>query len=93
MPLHAEGMSKGKTFLYGVLSGVIEPIGAILTIFAASIFLPVLPYLLAFAAGAMFYVVVEELIPETARGEHTNISTICFAVGFVVMMALDVGLG
>ena len=93
MPLRAEGMAKGKTFLYGVLSGVIEPIGAILTIFAAKIFLPVLPYLLAFAAGAMFYVVVEELIPETAKGEHTNISTICFAVGFVVMMALDIGLG
>ncbi|MBQ9370394.1 MAG: ZIP family metal transporter [Clostridia bacterium] len=93
MPLRAEGMDKGKTFLYGVLSGVIEPIGALLTIFAAKIFLPILPYLLAFAAGAMFYVVVEELIPETAKGEHTNISTICFAVGFVVMMALDVALG
>ena len=93
MPLHAEGMSKGKTFLYGVLSGVIEPIGAVLTIFFAGIFLPILPYLLAFAAGAMFYVVVEELIPETAKGEHTNVSTVCFAVGFVVMMALDVGLG
>ena len=93
MPLRAEGMDRGKTFLYGVLSGVIEPIGALLTIFAASVFLPVLPYLLAFAAGAMFYVVVEELIPETAKGEHTNISTICFAIGFVVMMALDVGLG
>lgn len=93
MPLRAEGMNKGKTFAYGVLSGVIEPIGALLTIFAAKIFLPVLPYLLAFAAGAMFYVVVEELIPETAKGEHTNVSTICFAVGFVVMMALDVGLG
>ncbi|MBO4473236.1 MAG: ZIP family metal transporter, partial [Clostridia bacterium] len=93
MPLRAEGMAKGKTFLYGVLSGVIEPIGAVLTIFFASVFLPVLPYLLAFAAGAMFYVVVEELIPETAKGEHTNISTVCFAIGFVVMMALDVGLG
>ena len=93
MPLRAEGMNKGKTFLYGVLSGVVEPIGALLTLFAAKIFLPVLPYLLAFAAGAMFYVVVEELIPETAKGEHTNISTICFAVGFVVMMALDVALG
>ena len=93
MPLRAEGMEKGKTFLYGVLSGVVEPIGALLTIFAAKIFLPILPYLLAFAAGAMFYVVVEELIPETAKGEHTNISTICFAVGFVVMMALDVALG
>ena len=93
MPLRAEGMKKEKTFLYGVLSGVIEPIGALLTIFAAKVFLPVLPYLLSFAAGAMFYVVVEELIPETSKGEHTNISTISFAVGFVVMMALDVGLG
>jgi len=93
MPLRAEGMKKEKTFLYGVLSGVVEPIGALLTIFAAKIFLPILPYLLAFAAGAMFYVVVEELIPETAKGEHTNISTVAFAVGFVVMMALDVGLG
>ncbi len=93
MPLRAEGMKKEKTFLYGVLSGVIEPIGALLTIFAAKVFLPVLPYLLSFAAGAMFYVVVEELIPETSKGEHTNISTIAFAVGFVVMMALDVGLG
>ncbi len=92
MPLRAEGMPKGKTFLYGVLSGVVEPIGAVLTIFAASVFLPILPYLLAFAAGAMFYVVVEELIPETARGEHTNVSTVCFAIGFVVMMALDIGL-
>ncbi len=93
MPLRAEGMNKGKTFAYGVLSGVIEPIGALLMIFAAKLFLPVLPYLLAFAAGAMFYVVVEELIPETAKGEHTNVSTICFAVGFVVMMALDVAFG
>ncbi|MCR4725696.1 MAG: ZIP family metal transporter [Clostridia bacterium] len=93
MPLRAEGMKKEKTFLYGVLSGVVEPIGALLTIFAAKVFLPILPYLLAFAAGAMFYVVVEELIPETAKGEHTNISTVAFAVGFVVMMALDVGLG
>lgn len=93
MPLRAEGMKKEKTFLYGVLSGVVEPIGALLTIFAAKIFLPVLPYLLAFAAGAMFYVVVEELIPETAKGEHTNVSTIAFALGFVIMMALDVGLG
>ena len=93
MPLRAEGMKKEKTFLYGVLSGVVEPIGALLTIFAAKVFLPILPYLLAFAAGAMFYVVVEELIPETAKGEHTNISTVAFAVGFVIMMALDVGLG
>ena len=95
MPLRAEGMAKGKTFLYGVLSGVVEPIGAVLTIFIAQAqgVLTVLPYLLAFAAGAMFYVVVEELIPETSKGEHTNISTISFAVGFVLMMALDVGFG
>ena len=93
MPLRAEGMPKAKTFLYGVLSGVVEPIGAVLTILAAGLFIPVLPYLLAFAAGAMFYVVVEELIPEMSAGAHTNIGTICFAIGFAVMMALDVGLG
>ena len=93
MPLRAEGMSKGKTFLYGVLSGVVEPIGAILTIYAAGFFLPVLPYLLSFAAGAMFYVVVEELIPDMIEGKHMNTGTICFAAGFVLMMALDVGLG
>ena len=93
MPLRAEGMPKGKTFLYGVLSGVVEPLGALLTIFAASFFLPILPYLLSFAAGAMFYVVVEELIPEMSEGKHTNIATVCFALGFVIMLALDVGLG
>ena len=93
MPLRAEGMPKGKTFLLGVLSGVVEPIGALLTIFAAGIFLPVLPYLLAFAAGAMFYVVVEELVPDFASGTHTNLGTVSFAVGFALMMALDVGLG
>lgn len=92
MPLRAEGMEKGKTFVYGVLSGVVEPIGALLTIFAARLFLPILPFLLAFAAGAMFYVVVEELIPEATEGEHTNIATLCFAFGFVAMMALDIGL-
>ena len=93
MPLLAEGMPKGKTFLYGVLSGVVEPIGAVLTILAAGFFLPVLPYLLSFAAGAMFYVVVEELIPELSEGNHSNVGAVCFAVGFVLMMALDVGLG
>lgn len=93
MPLRAEGMNKAKTFWYGVLSGVVEPVGALLTIFAAAVFLPILPYLLSFAAGAMFYVVVEELIPEAAKGEHSNVSTICFAIGFAVMLALDVGLG
>ncbi len=93
MPLLAEGMSKGKTFLLGVLSGVVEPIGALLVILAAGIFIPVMPYFLSFAAGAMIYVVVEELIPEMSEGEHSNIGTICFALGFVLMMALDVGLG
>ena len=89
MPLLAEGMPKGKTFLYGVLSGIVEPIGALLVIAASGL----LPYLLSFAAGAMIYVVVEELIPEMSEGEHSNIGTICFAAGFVLMMALDVGLG
>ena len=93
MPLRAEGMKKGKTFLLGVLSGIVEPIGAILTILASSVFLSAMPYLLTFAAGAMFYVVVEELIPEMAEGKHTNIGTVCFALGFALMMALDVGLG
>lgn len=93
MPLRAEGMSKGKTFLYGMLSGIVEPIAAIITIFAAGFVVPILPYLLSFAAGAMFYVVVEELIPEMAEGKHSNIGTICFSIGFVLMMGLDVGLG
>ena len=93
MPLRAAGMPRWRTFPYGVLSGVVEPIGAVLTIIAAGAFLPVMPYLLAFAAGAMFYVIVEELIPEMAAGEHSNTGTVCFAAGFVVMMALDVGLG
>ena len=86
-------MPKGKTFLFGVLSGIVEPIGALLTIFAAAVFLPVLPYLLAFAAGAMFYVVVEELVPDMKEGSHSNLGTISFAIGFVLMMMLDVGLG
>ena len=93
MPLRGEGLPKGRTFLYGVLSGVVEPIGAVMTVFAAGFFLPILPYLLCFAAGAMFYVVVEELIPEMAGGNHSNLGTVCFALGFVLMMALDVGLG
>jgi len=93
MPLRTEGIPKGKTFLYGVLSGIVEPVGALLTIFAAGLFLPVMPYLLAFAAGAMFYVVVEELIPEMGQGDHINVGTVSFAVGFVLMMCLDVGLG
>ena len=93
MPLKAEGMSKGKAFAGGVLSGVVEPIGALITILAAGIIVPALPYLLSFAAGAMIYVVVEELIPEMSEGEHSNIGTIFFAVGFSVMMILDVALG
>ena len=93
MPLLAEGMPKGKTFVYGMLSGIVEPIGALLVIAASSILIPTMPFLLSFAAGAMFYVVVEELIPEMAEGDHSNIGTICFAAGFLLMMALDIGLG
>lgn len=93
MPLLAEGMPKGRTFLYGVLSGVVEPIGALLTILAAGFFLPIMPYLLSFAAGAMIYVVVEEMIPSLSEPPHSNIGTICFAAGFVLMMVLDVVLG
>lgn len=93
MPLQAEGVSKPRAFLYGVLSGVIEPIGAVVTILAAKHVVPVLPYLLSFAAGAMLYVVVEELIPEMSEGEHSNLGTVWFAVGFTLMMALDVALG
>ena len=93
MPLRAEGESKKRAFWGGVLSGVVEPIGAVLTILAAQLVIPVLPYLLSFAAGAMLYVVVEELIPQMSQGEHSNIGTIFFAVGFSVMMVLDVALG
>ena len=93
MPLRGAGNSRGKSFLYGVLSGVVEPLGAVATILLASFVVPVLPYLLAFAAGAMMYVVVEELIPETQEGTHSNMGTIGFAVGFMLMMALDVLLG
>lgn len=93
MPLHAEGKSKGKAFAGGVISGAVEPIGAILTILFASRLLPVMPYLLSFAAGAMIYVVVEELIPEMSEGEHSNIGVILFSVGFTLMMILDVALG
>ena len=88
----AEGVSKKKAFLYGTLSGAVEPVGALLTILASSLLTPFLPYLLSFAAGAMLYVVVEELIPEMSSGHHTNIGTILFAAGFTVMMALDVAL-
>ncbi len=93
MPLHSEGMKKSKAFTYGVFSGIVEPIGAILTILAAGLIVPALPYFLSFAAGAMIYVVVEELIPEMSQGKHSNIGTLFFAVGFTVMMILDVALG
>ncbi|MEY8338220.1 ZIP family metal transporter [Lachnospiraceae bacterium 62-35] len=93
MPLRAEGVSKGKAFLYGILSGVMEPAGAVLTLLAAGFVVPFLPYLLSFAAGAMVYVVVEELIPEMSEGKHSNVGTVLFAAGFTVMMALDVALG
>lgn len=93
MPLHAEGKSKGKAFFDGVLSGVVEPVAAVLTILLSSVIVPAMPYLLSFAAGAMMYVVVEELIPEMSEGEHSNIGVIMFAAGFTLMMALDVALG
>ena len=93
LPLHAEGKSKAKAFADGVLSGAVEPIGALLTILFAGLFLPAMPYLLSFAAGAMIYVVVEELIPEMSEGEHSNIGVILFSVGFTLMMILDVTLG
>ena len=93
MPLRAEGESKGRAFVGGVLSGIVEPIGAVLTILGAGLIVPALPYLLSFAAGAMLYVVVEELIPEMSQGKHSNLGTLAFAVGFSIMMALDVALG
>ena len=93
MPLHSEGVSKTRAFLYGTLSGAVEPVGAFLTIIAAGLVVPAMPYLLSFAAGAMMYVVVEELIPEMSSGEHSNIGVIMFAMGFTLMMALDVALG
>ena len=93
MPLKSAGMKKFKAFIYGVLSGIVEPIGALLTILAAGLIIPVLPYLLSFAAGAMIYVVFSELVPEMSEEPHTDIGTIMFAVGFSVMMILDVALG
>ena len=93
MPLQAEGMSKPKAFLCGTLSGIVEPIGALLTILAAQHIIAFLPYFLSFAAGAMLYVVVEELVPEMSQGRHSNLGTLFFAIGFTLMMALDVGLG
>jgi ZIP family zinc transporter len=93
MPLRANGAKKSRALGLGVLSGIVEPLGAFLTILAAPIILPVLPYLLSFAAGAMVYVVVEDLIPEMSQGKHSNIGTIAFALGFSIMMILDVALG
>lgn len=93
MPLKGNGMSRGKAFWYGAVSGIVEPAAALLTILLTSFVVPILPYLLAFAAGAMIYVVVEELIPESQAGKHTNIGTIGVALGFVLMMVLDVALG
>ena len=93
MPLLSEGMPKAKTFLWGVLSGVVEPIAAFITILAAGLVVPLMPYFLSFAAGAMMYVVVEELIPEMSEGKHSNLGTIAFSLGFVLMMVLDVALG
>lgn len=93
MPLHSRGMGKIKSFIGGALSGIVEPIGAVITILAASFVTPILPYLLSFAAGAMIYVVVEELIPEMNVGKHSNTGTFCFALGFTIMLALDVALG
>lgn len=93
MPLKSEGVSKGRAFAYGALSGIVEPIAAIITILLTELVVPILPYFLAFAAGAMIYVVVEELIPESQMGEHSNIGTVGVALGFVIMMILDVALG
>lgn len=93
MPMRAEGNSRWRSFLIGSLSGAVEPIGGLAVVLLASLLTPVLPYMLAFAAGAMFYVVVEELIPEASSGKHSNLSTIGFAVGFVLMMVLDVVMG
>ena len=93
MPLKSEGMSKLKAFWYGTLSGIVEPIGAIITILLTNTVVPILPYFLSFAAGAMIYVVVDDLVPEYQKGEHTDIGTVGVAIGFVIMMILDVALG
>ena len=93
MPLKSAGLSRGRAFFYGAASGIVEPLGALLTIALAGLVVPLLPYFLGFAAGAMLYVVVEELIPEMSEGEHSNIGTISFALGFTLMMILDVALG
>jgi ZIP family zinc transporter len=93
MPLYAEGRSKAKSFWLGLLSGAVEPVFGALTVIVAALVVPAMPYLLSFAAGAMLYVVVEELIPEMSAGEHSNIGVVSFAIGFSLMMALDVALG
>ena len=93
LPLRAAGMSRRKAVLYGILSGAVEPAAALLTILAARLVVPVMPYLLSFAAGAMMYVVVEELVPEMSEGDHSNVGTVLFAFGFTLMMALDAALG
>lgn len=93
MPLNSNGVSKSKSFLYGMLSGVVEPLAGFITILLSKYIIPVLPYLLSFAAGAMIYVVVEELIPEMSEGKHSNVATIMFMIGFSLMMILDVALG
>ena len=94
LPLKSEtGMKSGKAFVYGVLSGIVEPVAALATVLISNLITPILPYVLAFAAGSMLYVVVEELIPEASEGDHSNIGTIAFAMGFVLMMILDVALG
>ncbi len=93
MPLNSNGVSKKKACLYGILSGAVEPLAGLITILLSGLIIPILPYLLSFAAGAMLYVVVEELIPEMSEGEHSNIGTIMFALGFSLMMVLDVALG
>lgn len=93
MPLHSKGLSKGKACWYGILSGIVEPLAGLLTILLASQVMSILPYFLSFAAGAMIFVVVEELVPEMAEGEHSNLGTIMFMTGFVLMMILDVALG
>lgn len=93
LPLKSEGNSKWKAFVYGTLSGAVEPVAAVITVAFSNVITPILPYVLSFAAGAMIYVVVEELIPEASEGHHSNIGTIGFGVGFVIMMILDVALG
>ena len=93
MPLKSEGFTKTKSFIYGTLSGIVEPIAALITILLTSILVKILPVLLAFAAGAMIYVVVEELIPESQANEHSNLGTIGVALGFTLMMILDIALG